>query len=308
VQGEDSEATGGRGGSVGGSVAVFVSLAGVAAALTCLFLGMRSVMQIGGTCASGQTPFVIAHPCPKGTALFMIGGIWGGLVFAGIYAWETVKHHVPSFLGLLWPALFLSLGYNFLTFGIDPPGASSGPVTGWLICAVLFFLMGGLPLLAALPALGRRFTGTPEPSFLERTLPTGGTVRSAISLMSSLRQATKSGMFADLMRQASEAVAAGTATSTTGTATGVGTGTGIGTGVGPTGTDPAASTSGPWSAGAWTAGGTAGFTPAGFIPSGAGEGLVTALERLDKLHRSGALDDGQYEAAKRKIIGTGGAS
>jgi hypothetical protein len=263
VQAEDSEATGGG----GGPVAVFVSLAGVAAAMTCLFLGMRSVMQIGGTCASGQTPFVIAHPCPKGTALFMIGGIWGGLVFAGIYAWETVKHHVPSFLGLLWPALFLSLGYNFLTFGIDPPGESSGPVTGWLICAVVFLLMGGLPLLAALPALGRRFTGTPEPSFLERTLPTGGTVRSAISLMSSLRQATKSGMFADLMRQASEAVAAGTPTSTAGTP-----------------------------------------TPAGFTPSGAGEGLVTALERLDNLHRSGALDDAQYEAAKRKIIGTGGAS
>jgi hypothetical protein len=33
--------------------------------------------------------------------------------------------------------------------------------------------------------------------------------------------------------------------------------------------------------------------------------LVTELERLDALHRSGGLDDREYEAAKRRILGTG---
>ena len=44
---------------------MFVSLAGVAAGLTALFLGMRRVMEIGGFCAEGG-PFVIQHPCPEG--------------------------------------------------------------------------------------------------------------------------------------------------------------------------------------------------------------------------------------------------
>jgi hypothetical protein len=41
-------------------VGTFLSLAGVACGLTWLYLGMRSVMEIGGACASGG-PYEVAH-------------------------------------------------------------------------------------------------------------------------------------------------------------------------------------------------------------------------------------------------------
>ena len=74
----------GRPRSLRASLWVFVSLAAVACAITLLFLGMRSVMKIGGTCASGG-PYLISSPCPKGVPLVVLGGIWGGLVFAAVY-------------------------------------------------------------------------------------------------------------------------------------------------------------------------------------------------------------------------------
>ena len=48
---------------------------------------------------------------------------------------------------LAWPGLFLSLGWNFLEFSFAPPGG--GFAWGWLVCGVVFVLMGGLPLLLA---------------------------------------------------------------------------------------------------------------------------------------------------------------
>jgi hypothetical protein len=46
------------------SVLVAVSAAAVACGMTLLFLGMRSVMEIGGACAEGG-PFVPVRPAPK---------------------------------------------------------------------------------------------------------------------------------------------------------------------------------------------------------------------------------------------------
>ena len=139
------------------SIGVAITLAGVAVGMTSLYLGMRSVMEIGGACAEGG-PFVPVRPCPQGVPVLIIGGIWGGLVFVGAYLWQTFKHQVPSLVGFAWPALFLSLGWNFLEFGVDPPG-DGGLVWGWLVCAVLFILMGGLPLLAVVRPTYRAFVG-----------------------------------------------------------------------------------------------------------------------------------------------------
>jgi Short C-terminal domain len=165
---DDSDAPGF---SLLGSIGVFVGLAGVAAALTVLFLSMRSVMSIGGTCASGNQPFEASHPCPAGVALLLPASIWVGLIFLGVYAWSTARHHAPSLLTLAWPALFLSLGWNFLDFGLRPPGGEGGVAVGWLVCAVVFGLMGGLPLLYALPATVRHFTGRePHPKPVPRLL------------------------------------------------------------------------------------------------------------------------------------------
>jgi hypothetical protein len=136
------------------TVSVFLTLAGVSCGLTLLYLGMRAVMDIGGACASGG-PYVPRVECPEGVPLLMMAGIWGGIVFVGLYLWATTKHKVPTLVAFAWPALFLSLGWNFLDYGIDPP-FGEGLVWGWLICAVLFALMGGLPLLAIVkPVFGQ---------------------------------------------------------------------------------------------------------------------------------------------------------
>lgn len=131
-------------------VLTFVGALGFAAALTLLFYGMRSVMDIGGSCASGNTPFEIARPCPDGIAGVMVGSIFGGLFFLAVYAFNVVG---PNLTLLAWPALFLSLGWNFLEYGVNPPGDADGLVWGWLICGIVFVAMGGIPLLIGVRAL-----------------------------------------------------------------------------------------------------------------------------------------------------------
>ena len=56
-----------------------MSLALATCGLTWLYLGMRSVMEIGGACAEGG-PYEIATPCPDGVPLLMVGGIFLGLI------------------------------------------------------------------------------------------------------------------------------------------------------------------------------------------------------------------------------------
>jgi Short C-terminal domain len=143
------------------TVVIALSVAGLACALTLVFLAMRSVMNVGGFCANGG-PYVIRQKCPQGVPAILVGSIWGGFILAFVYGWYALKSHVPSFTGLLWPALFLSLGWNFLEYAFDAPGKTTGIVWGWLVCGVVFMLMGGLPLLVTLPATVRRFTRDEE--------------------------------------------------------------------------------------------------------------------------------------------------
>ena len=142
------------------TIGIFVTLAGVACGLTMLYMGMRAVMAVGGFCAEGG-PFVIEQHCPKGVPGLVMGGIWGGIIFYGLYVWQTIKHKVPSFMLLGWSALFLSLGWNFLEFGVDPPGPDGGLEWGWLTCAIVFALMGGLPLIAVVKPTLKGFFGEP---------------------------------------------------------------------------------------------------------------------------------------------------
>jgi hypothetical protein len=122
-----------------------LTLGGIASCITLVYLAMRSVMEIGGSCAEGG-PYVVARPCPEGIPLAMVGGIFGGAIMVLLNIVLAKRGGTPSLVLLAWPALFLSLGYNFLDFGLNPPD-DSGLVWGWLICAVVFGLMGGLPLL-----------------------------------------------------------------------------------------------------------------------------------------------------------------
>ena len=142
-----------------GTIWVLGSLALVTACITVIYLAMRSVMDVGGFCAEGG-PYAIETPCPKGIPGLMLGGIWIGIVAAFLYGWKASKAGAVNLAGLLWPALFLSLGWNFLEYGVSPP-FGGGPAWGWLIPGVLFVLMGGLPLLLVVPALVRA-DGTPS--------------------------------------------------------------------------------------------------------------------------------------------------
>ncbi|WP_205697230.1 hypothetical protein [Conexibacter sp. SYSU D00693] len=126
-----------------------VGLAGLAVCITSLWHGMREVMDVGGSCASGGA-YEIATPCPEGSILLVAPAMPLGFLFAGIAAWGGSK--LPSgavgTIGLAWPALFLSLGFNFAQYGVGGAGGdgSGGVDGGFLTCAVVFLLMGGLPL------------------------------------------------------------------------------------------------------------------------------------------------------------------
>ena len=56
-------------------------------------------------------------------------------------------------VALAWPALFLSLGWNFLSTPSTRPGGG-GIELGWLIPGVIFVMMGGVPLLGWILARG----------------------------------------------------------------------------------------------------------------------------------------------------------
>jgi hypothetical protein len=123
---------------------------GLAASITFVWLGMRAVMDIGGACADGG-PFVPVQPCPAGAPAALTLGMLGLFAFGGLGIYAGVKVGGPwSALPLLgWPALFLSLGWNFLDYGFNPGTEDGGWEWGWLIPGVMFVLMGGVPLVVA---------------------------------------------------------------------------------------------------------------------------------------------------------------
>ncbi len=135
------------------AVLTFVGLAGACVGLVLLFLSMRAVMDVGGVCASGNTPYQPRVQCPSGVPGLMIGGIFGGLIALGMYAVSTFGINLTL---LAWPALFISLGFNFADYGINPPeGFGDGASWGWIVCAVVFLLMGGVPLAIGIGAVLR---------------------------------------------------------------------------------------------------------------------------------------------------------
>jgi hypothetical protein len=134
------------------SLATFAGLAGVTVALVWLYESMRAVMAIGGSCASGG-PYVIATPCPHGTALTTVGAIFGGIAMTALYTIYGLRQG-PRLTLLVWSALFLALGWNFLDFGVH--ATDSADRTGWLVCAVVFALLGLGPIGAlAFPGTAR---------------------------------------------------------------------------------------------------------------------------------------------------------
>lgn len=123
---------------------LFWATAGAVACLALLFLAMRSVMAIGGSCASGG-PYVTAKPCPAGVGWLFPVAINLGLLFVGASAVAAAKLGWPSIAWLAWPALFLALGWNFWAYGLDPP--DGGTVWSWIVCGAMFWAMGLAPVV-----------------------------------------------------------------------------------------------------------------------------------------------------------------
>ena len=124
----------------------------MSASLAVLWLGMRAVLGVDGFCAEGGS-YVIAHHCPEGTAWLIPLAVFAGLGSAGLTAWKGASLGAlwSALIGLAWPALFISLGWNFLEFAFFPPEGMDGIQLGWLIPGVLFVIMGAAPLIGFLP-------------------------------------------------------------------------------------------------------------------------------------------------------------
>ncbi len=123
---------------------LWVCLALFVVCLAMVSLSMRAVLDVGGSCASGG-PFEIETQCPRGVGWIMPVAIWVGLLALVGYVFAGRGLPGPKLIGLAWPALFLSLGWNFLDYGFDPPG-DQGTSPGLVVCGVLFVVMGVVPL------------------------------------------------------------------------------------------------------------------------------------------------------------------
>jgi hypothetical protein len=133
-----------------------------------------SVGQVGGTCASGNTPYAIQTQCPQVAVDFLPWVIFTGLI--GVAIAVALANGIGIQLRVwAWPALFIGGGVLFLL---------GGGVVGWL-CGILFLIMGLVPLVLELRAsvqrvflgsfniFGQQFQEGPkaQPSFSSRKMP-----------------------------------------------------------------------------------------------------------------------------------------
>jgi len=135
-----------------GYLVMLIGVAMVAYGITALWFGMRDVMDVGGYCAEGG-PYVIQQHCPDGAEVLMFTGIPIGIIglFVAMIGAAKSAKGAAALLLLGWPALFISLGYNFIDYAINPP-ENMGSTAGWWVCGVVFGLMG-LPALLGIPWL-----------------------------------------------------------------------------------------------------------------------------------------------------------
>lgn len=134
--------------SYGSLVATSICLVVLGMCLAWVFLSMRAVMGVGGSCASGGA-YQIATPCPDGTWLMAVG-IPVMIIAAMVGSGLATKLDAPNLLVPMWAVLFTSLGWNFLEYGVE-----DGPVWGWLVCGVVFWAMAA----PAWWAMGAGFVG-----------------------------------------------------------------------------------------------------------------------------------------------------
>lgn len=130
-------------------VATVVSVLVIAITITWAFFSMRSVMDVGGSCADGG-PYVSSQPCPDASYLLPIA-VPVMLLTAILGSTAAISIRAPNLLIPMWAALFGSLGWNFLEFGFKAD--DSNLVWGWGVCGVMFWLMAAPAVYAILLAV-----------------------------------------------------------------------------------------------------------------------------------------------------------
>jgi hypothetical protein len=115
-----------------------------------------------GTCASGNTPYVIRHPCPPGTGsaiLLLMAGIFAALIGAGLFAargtpsWAKDRPHRVSTFSVTWGIGFTVTGAVSLITALGNDSLGQGGQLGGLIVGITFLVMGVPALLFALWSL-----------------------------------------------------------------------------------------------------------------------------------------------------------
>ncbi len=123
--------------------------------LTWLNLVASSVMAVGGVC-SGGGPYVAAAPCSASAWMAPVGIF---VMLAGLALYLLARPGgSPQLVLFAWPALFGSLGIQFLRAALADTGAY-----GFWLCGVVFLLMAAAPLVLVVvgdrPALRRALLG-----------------------------------------------------------------------------------------------------------------------------------------------------
>ena len=113
---------------------------------------MRAVMDVGGTCASGQTPYVIRQQCPQGGDWILPLSIFVGLAATLVFVAVSPKS-IRGYVILAWTGLFVALGWNFLDASFPWNTAQNSIIA--FILGVFFVVMGLAPLVPLIRRHGR---------------------------------------------------------------------------------------------------------------------------------------------------------
>jgi hypothetical protein len=142
-------------------VIVIVGLAGVVAQC----IGLPDLLKTG-TCASGNTAFAIAHPCPAGTGTTIV--LFGGGMTIAILAMVAASFSGNGLFGgaalLLWAAQFAGVGAAVLVWALTHGNGPAGSKLASYIIAIVFIPMGAIPLLFGI----RGWLGGAEDKMTER--------------------------------------------------------------------------------------------------------------------------------------------
>jgi hypothetical protein len=127
-----------------------LGIAAGAAAITLLSMLLRSATAVGGSCADGDA-LLADQPCRSHTGAALLIAVACALVCLLAVSWGAAVLGAPRPLFLAWPVLALTLGWNFLRDGFDPP-MGEGIALGYVVGGVVFLLLGAGPLLLRLSA------------------------------------------------------------------------------------------------------------------------------------------------------------